>query len=83
MSVLLKSYWPQVMAFLFHCVVPLGHQCTAICGTGFGGCWWYWRGAKRCAEPFEWQKVSMVLVSIFAVVIVAEAVVIHIRNKLI
>jgi phosphonate transport system permease protein len=32
---------------------------------------------------FEWQKVSMVLVTIFAVVIIAEALVIHIRNKLI
>jgi phosphonate transport system permease protein len=32
---------------------------------------------------FEWQKVSMVLVSIFAVVVLAEALVVHVRKKLI
>ncbi|MCQ8866930.1 phosphonate ABC transporter, permease protein PhnE [Vibrio splendidus] len=84
MSILLKGYWPQVMPAFYSIVLfrwDINVRESAVLGlVGAGGIGVVLNDAQNL---FEWQKVSMVLVSIFAVVIVAEAVVIHIRNKLI
>ncbi|CAH6852543.1 Phosphonate ABC transporter permease protein phnE1 (TC 3.A.1.9.1) [Vibrio chagasii] len=84
MSILLKGYWPQVMPAFCSIVLfrwDINVRESAVLGlVGAGGIGVVLNDAQNL---FEWQKVSMVLVSIFAVVIVAEAVVIHIRNKLI
>lgn len=84
MSVLLKGYWPQVMPAFYSIVLfrwDINVRESAVLGlVGAGGIGVVLNDAQNL---FEWQKVSMVLVSIFAVVIVAEALVIHIRNKMI
>ena len=83
MSILLKGYWPQVMPAFYSIVLfrwDINVRESAVLGlVGAGGIGVVLNDAQNL---FEWQKVSMVLVSIFAVVIIAEAVVIHIRNKL-
>ncbi|SGY81339.1 Phosphonate ABC transporter, permease protein [Moritella viscosa] len=84
MSILLKGYWPQVMPAFYSIVLfrwDINVRESAVLGlVGAGGIGVILNDAQNL---FEWQKVAMVLVSIFTVVIVAEAVVIHIRNKLI
>jgi phosphonate transport system permease protein len=84
MSILLKGYWPQVMPAFYSIVLfrwDINVRESAVLGlVGAGGVGVILNDAQNL---FEWQKVAMVLVSIFVVVIVAEAVVIHIRNKLI
>lgn len=83
-SILLKGYWPQVMPAFYSIVLfrwDINVRESAVLGlVGAGGIGVVLNDAQNL---FEWQKVSMVLVTIFAVVIIAEAVVIHIRNKLI
>jgi len=84
MSILLKGYWPQVMPAFYSIVLfrwDINVRESAVLGlVGAGGIGVILNDAQNL---FEWQKVAMVLVSIFTVVIVAEAVVIHIRNKII
>jgi len=84
MSILLKGYWPQVMPAFYSIVLfrwDINVRESAVLGlVGAGGIGVILNDAQNL---FEWQKVAMVLVSIFTVVIIAEAVVIHIRNKLI
>ena len=83
-SILLKGYWPQVMPAFYSIVLfrwDINVRESAVLGlVGAGGIGVVLNDAQNL---FEWQKVSMVLVSIFAVVIVAEALVVHIRKKLI
>lgn len=83
-SILLKGYWPQVMPAFYSIVLfrwDINVRESAVLGlVGAGGVGVILNDAQNL---FEWQKVSMVLVSIFVVVIVAEAVVVHIRKKLI
>jgi len=84
LSILLKGYWPQVMPAFYSIVLfrwDINVRESAVLGlVGAGGIGVILNDAQNL---FEWQKVAMVLVSIFTVVIIAEAVVIHIRNKLI
>ncbi|MGR5360154.1 phosphonate ABC transporter, permease protein PhnE [Vibrio mediterranei] len=84
MSVIVKGYWPQVMPAFYSIVLfrwDINVRESAVLGlVGAGGIGVVLNDAQNL---FEWQKVSMVLVTIFAVVIIAEALVIHIRNKLI
>ena len=83
-SILVKGYWPQVMPAFFSIVLfrwDINVRESAVLGlVGAGGIGVVLNDAQNL---FEWQKVSMVLVSIFAVVIAAEIIVIRIRNKLI
>lgn len=83
-SILLKGYWPQVMPAFYSIVLfrwDINVRESAVLGlVGAGGIGVVLNDAQNL---FEWQKVSMVLVSIFAVVIIAEALVVHIRKKLI
>ncbi|RKF17895.1 phosphonate ABC transporter, permease protein PhnE [Alginatibacterium sediminis] len=83
-SILVKGYWPQVMPAFYSIVLfrwDINVRESAVLGlVGAGGIGVVLNDAQNL---FEWQKVSMILVSIFVVVIVAEAVVIQIRNRLI
>jgi phosphonate transport system permease protein len=83
-SILLKGYWPQVMPAFFSIVLfrwDINVRESAVLGlVGAGGIGVVLNDAQNL---FEWQKVSMVLVSIFAVVVLAEALVVHVRKKLI
>lgn len=83
-SILFKGYWPQVMPAFYSIVLfrwDINVRESAVLGlVGAGGIGVVLNDAQNL---FEWQKVSMVLVSIFAVVILAEALVVHVRKKLI
>ncbi len=84
LSILLKGYWPQVMPAFYSIVLfrwDINVRESAVLGlVGAGGIGVVLSDAQNL---FEWQKVSMVLASIFAVVIVAEVVVVQIRKRLI
>lgn len=83
-SILVKGYWPQVMPAFYSIVLfrwDINVRESAVLGlVGAGGIGVVLSDAQNL---FEWQKVSMVLISIFAVVIVAEIVAIQIRKRLI
>ncbi|PKG38012.1 phosphonate ABC transporter, permease protein PhnE [Psychromonas sp. Urea-02u-13] len=83
-SILVKGYWPQVMPAFYSIVLfrwDINVRESAVLGlVGAGGIGVVLNDAQNL---FQWQKVAMVLVSIFAVVIVAEVVAIQIRKRLI
>ncbi|MGF1695483.1 phosphonate ABC transporter, permease protein PhnE [Vibrio kyushuensis] len=82
-SILMKGYWPQVMPAFYSIVLfrwDINVRESAVLGlVGAGGIGVVLNDAQNL---FEWQKVSMVLISIFAVVIIAEAIVVQIRKRL-
>lgn len=83
-SILVKGYWPQVMPAFYSIVLfrwDINVRESAVLGlVGAGGIGVVLNDAQNL---FQWPKVAMVLVSIFAVVIVAEIVAIQIRKRLI
>lgn len=83
-SILVKGYWPQVMPAFYSIVLfrwDINVRESAVLGlVGAGGIGVVLNDAQNL---FQWQKVAMVLVSIFAVVIIAEIVAIQIRKRLI
>jgi phosphonate transport system permease protein len=83
-SILVKGYWPQVMPAFYSIVLfrwDINVRESAVLGlVGAGGIGVVLNDAQNL---FQWPKVAMVLVSIFAVVIVAEVVAIQIRKRLI
>jgi phosphonate transport system permease protein len=83
-SILMKGYWPQVMPAFYSIVLfrwDINVRESAVLGlVGAGGIGVVLNDAQNL---FQWPKVAMVLVSIFAVVIVAEIVAIQIRKRLI
>ncbi|MBB1487376.1 phosphonate ABC transporter, permease protein PhnE [Oceanospirillum sediminis] len=83
-SVLIKGYWPQVKPAFFSIVLfrwDINVRESAVLGlVGAGGIGVVLNDAMNL---FEWQKVSMVLFSIFAVVILAEILVVQIRKRMI
>ncbi len=83
-SVLLKGYWPQILPAFFSIVLfrwDINVRESAVLGlVGAGGIGVVLNDAMNL---FEWQRVAMALLAIFAVVIVAEIVVVQIRKKLI
>ena len=83
-SILVKGYWPQVMPAFYSIVLfrwDINVRESAVLGlVGAGGIGVVLNDAQNL---FQWQKVAMVLVSIFAVVIVAEIIAIQIRKRLI
>ncbi|MGF1762154.1 phosphonate ABC transporter, permease protein PhnE [Aliivibrio kagoshimensis] len=83
-SILIKGYWPQVMPAFYSIVLfrwDINVRESAVLGlVGAGGIGVVLNDAQNL---FEWQKVAMVLLSIFAIVIIAEAIVIQIRKRLI
>lgn len=83
-AVLCKAYWPQVMPAFFSIVLfrwDINVRESAVLGlVGAGGIGIVLNDAMNL---FEWQQVSMALLAIFAVVILAEIVVVNIRKRLI
>lgn len=84
LSVMLKGYWPQVMPAFYSILLlrwDINVRESAVLGlVGAGGIGVVLNDAMNL---FEWQRVAMVLISIFVVVLVAEIVVVRIRKRLI
>jgi phosphonate transport system permease protein len=83
-SVLLKGYWPQVKPALWSIALfrwDINVRESAVLGlVGAGG---IGIALNNALNTFYWDKVATVLLSIFAVVIVAELVVTQIRKRII
>ncbi len=82
-SVLTKGYWPQIEPAFWSVVLfrwDINVRESAVLGLVGGG------GLAMALETamnlFQWDRVAMVLVAIFAVVIVAEIVVTQIRKRI-
>ncbi|WP_191601546.1 phosphonate ABC transporter, permease protein PhnE [Marinomonas algicola] len=84
MSILLKGYWPQVLPAFFSIILfrwDINVRESAVLGlVGAGGIGVVLSDSMNL---FEWQRVSIALLSIFVVVIIAEIVVVQIRKRLI
>ena len=83
-AVLLKGYWPQVMPSFFSIVLfrwDINVRESAVLGlVGAGGIGVVLNDSMNL---FDWQRVAMALLAIFAVVIIAEIIVVNIRKRLI
>ncbi|MEO3428611.1 phosphonate ABC transporter, permease protein PhnE [Pelagibius sp. CAU 1746] len=83
-SVLLKGYWPQVKPALWSIALfrwDINVRESAVLGlVGAGG---IGVALDQALDTFYWDKVSTVLLSIFAVVIAAELIVTQIRKRII
>lgn len=83
MSILLKGYWPQVLPAFFSIILfrwDINVRESAVLGlVGAGGIGVVLSDSMNL---FEWQRVSIALLSIFVVVILAEIVVVQIRKRL-
>ncbi len=83
-SVMLKGYWPQVMPAFFSIVLfrwDINVRESAVLGlVGAGGIGVVLNDSMNL---FQWQEVAMSLLAIFTVVVLAEIVVVAIRNRLI
>ena len=80
---MIKGYWPQVKpAFwaivLFRWDINVRESAGRPGGSGRGR-----YGARHGARRAQWDRVAMILLAIFAVVIVAEIVVTGIRRQII
>ncbi|SLN65560.1 phosphonate ABC transporter, permease protein PhnE [Oceanibacterium hippocampi] len=84
LSILLKGYWPQVKPALWSIALfrwDINVRESAVLGlVGAGG---IGVALNNALNTFYWDKVSTVLLSIFAVVIIAELVVTEIRKRII
>lgn len=83
-SIYIKGYWPQVEPAFWAIALfrwDISVRESAVLGlVGAGGIGMVIDSAMNL---FQWQRVAMVLVTIFAVVIIAEIVVTAIRKKII
>jgi phosphonate transport system permease protein len=83
-SVLTKGYWPQIQPAFWSVVLfrwDINVRESAVLGlVGAGG---IGMALDTAMNLFQWDRVAMVLVAIFAVVIVAEIVVTAIRKRII
>jgi phosphonate transport system permease protein len=83
-SILLKGYWPQVEPAFWGIALfrwDISVRESAVLGlVGAGG---IGMAIDTAMNLFQWQRVALVLVTIFAVVIVAEIAVTYIRKKII
>lgn len=83
-SVLLKGYWPQVKPALWSIALfrwDINVRESAVLGlVGAGG---IGVALDQALDTFYWDKVSTVLLSIFAVVVAAELIVTQIRKRII
>ncbi len=83
-SIYLKGYWPQVEPAFWAIALfrwDISVRESAVLGlVGAGGIGMVIDSAMNL---FQWQRVAVVLVTIFAVVIIAEVVVTAIRKKII
>ena len=83
-SVLTKGYWPQIQPAFWSVVLfrwDINVRESAVLGlVGAGG---IGMALDTAMNLFQWDRVAMVLVAIFAVVVVAEIVVTAIRKRII
>ena len=83
-SLYLKGYWPQVEPAFWAIALfrwDISVRESAVLGlVGAGG---IGMAIDSAMNLFQWQRVALMLVAIFAVVVVAELVVTYIRKKLI
>ncbi len=83
-SVLVKGYWPQVQPAFWSIVLfrwDINVRESAVLGlVGAGG---IGMALDASLNLFHWDRVAMVLFSIFCVVVVAEIVVTRIRQQII
>jgi phosphonate transport system permease protein len=82
-SILTKGYWPQIQPAFWSVVLfrwDINVRESAVLGlVGAGG---IGMALDTAMNLFQWDRVAMVLVAIFAVVIIAEIVVTQIRRRL-
>jgi phosphonate transport system permease protein len=82
-SVLTKGYWPQIQPAFWSVVLfrwDINVRESAVLGlVGAGG---IGMALDTAMNLFQWDRVAMVLVAIFAVVIIAEIVVTAIRKRI-
>jgi phosphonate transport system permease protein len=83
-AVLLKGYWPQVMPAFFSIVLfrwDINVRESAVLGlVGAGGIGVVLNDSMNL---FQWQQVATSLLAIFAVVVMAEILVVKVRERLI
>ncbi len=83
-SVFLKGYWPQVVPAFWGIVLfrwDISVRESAVLGlVGAGG---IGMAIDSAMNLFQWERVALMLVAIFAVVVVAELVVTFIRKRII
>jgi len=83
-TILMKAYWPQVMPAFFSIILfrwDINVRESAVLGlVGAGGIGVVLSDSMNL---FQWRQVSIALLAIFAVVIIAEIIVVNIRKKLI
>jgi phosphonate transport system permease protein len=84
LSVLTKGYWPQIQPAFWSVVLfrwDINVRESAVLGlVGAGG---IGMALDTAMNLFEWDRVAMVLLAIFAVVIIAEIIVTQIRKRII
>jgi phosphonate transport system permease protein len=84
LSVVVKGYWPQVKPAFWGIVLfrwDINVRESAVLGlVGAGG---IGMALDTALNLFQWERVAMILVAIFGVVIVAEVVVTAIRRRII
>lgn len=83
-SVFLKAYWPQVLPAywaiaLFRWDINI-RESSVIGLVGAGG---IGMALDHAQNLFQWTRVSLILVCIFALVVLCEVVVTHIRKRII
>jgi phosphonate transport system permease protein len=84
LSVLVKGYWPQVQPAFWSIVLfrwDINVRESAVLGlVGAGG---IGMALDTALNLFQWDRVAMVLFSIFSVVVIAEIAVTQIRKRII
>jgi len=82
--VALQGYWPQVEPAFWAIALfrwDISVRESAVLGlVGAGG---IGMAINSAMDLFQWERVALMLVAIFSVVIVAEVVVTYIRKKII
>lgn len=83
-SILLKGYWPQVVPAFWGIALfrwDINVRESAVLGlVGAGG---IGMAIDTAMNLFQWERVALMLVAIFAVVVIAELVVTFIRKRII
>ena len=83
-SIFIKGYWPQVEPAFWAIALfrwDISVRESAVLGlVGAGG---IGMAINAAMDLFQWERVALMLLAIFAIVIVAEIVVTYIRKKII